>query len=460
MGYVVKMPKLGLEMEQGTMLEWHVEEGESVAEDDVIAEIESEKSIGEIEAREDGVLRMTTLEEGESVPPGTPIGIVAGADEDIADLRAEFEADEGSDESELDESTGPTGSTPEDASSGDGETAGTSPEANADAGTSERVDVRASPRAERRAEELGVGLADVDGSGPQGAITEADVEATAAAGDSGATTEAATEQIKASPRAKRRAEELGVDLTTVEGSGPQGAITEDDVEAANDTPSEAIEAAAEGERAEVRPGRYRTATLVVDGEEADALIEAADLSARAFGVETSPLDVLLVAVSATLVDRPEFNATIEDETHHLHTRQDVAVAAESDGELLAPVVEGVEELSFAELVETRHEVVDEAVASGTSDGRATFALGLESEVGDVESLIEAPTAAGLLADSSRRRAVPAENGVTLERCLSLSLAYDTRILGDRDAEAFLESLLERIGDVPELVLRTYGERSP
>ncbi|MFC6905866.1 E3 binding domain-containing protein [Halalkalicoccus tibetensis] len=458
MGYVVKMPKLGLEMEQGTMLEWHLEEGDSVAEDEVIAEIESEKSIGEIEAREDGVLRMTALEEGESVPPGTPIGIVAGADEDIADLQAEFETDEGLDEPGSDETTESADSALEGTPSEGGETAGTS----TDAETAESVDIKASPRAERRAEELGVGLADVDGSGPQGAITEDDVEAAAAAEDTGSTGRTTAEQIKASPRAERRAEEIGVDLMTVEGSGPQGAITEADVEAAaDDTPSEAIEAAAaEGERAAVRPGQYRTATLVIDGEEADALMETTEFAGQAFDVEPSPLDVLLVAVSATLIDHPAFNATIEDETHHLHTRQDVAVAAESDGELLTPVIDGVEELSFAELVETRHEVVDEAIASGMSDGRATFALGLESEVDDVESLIEAPTAAGLLVNSSRRRAVPAENGVSLERCLSLSLVYDTRVLGDRDAEAFLDALLERIENAPELVLRTYGKRSP
>ncbi|HET7325586.1 MAG TPA: lipoyl domain-containing protein, partial [Halococcus sp.] len=77
MGYVVKMPKLGLEMEQGTLLEWHTAEGDTVKEGETIAEVESEKSIGEVDAREDGVLRLTNLGEGETVPPGTPIGIVA-----------------------------------------------------------------------------------------------------------------------------------------------------------------------------------------------------------------------------------------------------------------------------------------------------------------------------------------------------------------------------------------------
>jgi pyruvate/2-oxoglutarate dehydrogenase complex dihydrolipoamide acyltransferase (E2) component len=80
MGYVVKMPKLGLEMESGVVLEWAVGVDDAVAEGEVIAEVESEKSIGEVEAREDGALRHVYVEEGGEVPPGTPIGIVAAPD--------------------------------------------------------------------------------------------------------------------------------------------------------------------------------------------------------------------------------------------------------------------------------------------------------------------------------------------------------------------------------------------
>ncbi|WP_254611726.1 biotin/lipoyl-containing protein [Haloterrigena gelatinilytica] len=93
MGYVIKMPKLGLEMERGIVLEWTVDEGETVDEGDVLVEVESEKSIGEVDAREDGALRHVYVEEGEEVPPGTPIGILAAPDADISDLRADAEAE-------------------------------------------------------------------------------------------------------------------------------------------------------------------------------------------------------------------------------------------------------------------------------------------------------------------------------------------------------------------------------
>jgi len=86
MGYVVRMPKLGLEMDRGTLIEWRIDAGESVNEGDVIADIESEKTSAEVDSREDGVLRKTYLEPGETVEPGDPIGIVATNDEDISEL--------------------------------------------------------------------------------------------------------------------------------------------------------------------------------------------------------------------------------------------------------------------------------------------------------------------------------------------------------------------------------------
>lgn len=470
MGYVIKMPKLGLEMERGTLLEWYAEEGDAVEEGEVIAEIESEKSIGEIEAREDGVLRLIGLEEGETVPPGTPIGIVAGADEEISDLTSEFEdsaesepepnADAGSDRS------GEVGSDETEASS----TSATGTDSGPAAGTASTADeVKASPRAKRRAEELDVDLIGIEGSGPQGAITADDVEAaaesgTAAEAETGAAAaetgaKSAAEGVKASPRAKRRAEELGVDLAGIEGSGPQGAITADDVEAAETeaTPAEAVTQAGPDSERTARVGRHRTATLVVDGDEADALIEATELARNAFDLDVSPLDVLLVATSAALRDHPAFNSTFENETHQLHRRQDVAIAVDADGEVVRPLIDEAEGRRFADIVETRHDRTEGAIAGGVSGDRATFALALAEEFdGDVESLVASPTVAGLVANCSRRRAVPAENGVSLRRCLSLSLAYDTRVVGDDDAEAFLASLLEHVDNVHELVLRTYG----
>jgi len=86
MAYIVRMPKLGVEMQKGTLLEWFPEAGDDVEEGDVLAEIESEKSVAEVAARETGTFRRKLLEEGAEVEPGTPMGIVAAADADVSNL--------------------------------------------------------------------------------------------------------------------------------------------------------------------------------------------------------------------------------------------------------------------------------------------------------------------------------------------------------------------------------------
>lgn len=452
MGYVVKMPKLGLEMEQGTLLEWHVAEGDTVEEGETIAEVESEKSIGEVDAREDGILRVIELEEGTTVPPGTPIGIVAGADEDITDLEAEFDTEDSPETAETEANMDDTVEAASKSEGGQTDTEETTSQ-------TEMSDVKASPRAEQRATELGIDLTEVDGSGPQGAITADDVEA---ATETEAETEPTTEQVRASPRAEQRANDLDIDLAEVDGSGPQGAITADDVENATEAlsegavPEEASSDTAETERgAATSEGWYRTTTHVTHCDDSDVLIETTEMVANAFDFDVSPIDVLLFVVSATLNDHPEFNATFEDDTHHLHEHQNIAIvtAVESEDEIGDSVISAVNERTFTDIVETSHN--QEPVADNDSDKRATFVLANEDDYDDVRNVVAPPTVAGLVADCSYRRAIPDENGVTFRRYLRLSLAHDSRAVGDRDAEMFLESLLKHLERAPELILQTY-----
>ncbi|WP_435156787.1 2-oxo acid dehydrogenase subunit E2 [Haladaptatus sp. DFWS20] len=424
MGYIVKMPKLGLEMDTGTLNLWTVSEGDTVEEGAVIAEIESEKTTAEIDAREDGVLRRAFVEEGDVTEPGAPLGIVAAPDADIDELVAEIEG----------EST----ETPSAVSSdGAGASTADTQQSATDQSAASTSDVRATPRAKRRAEELGVDLTAIDGTGPQGAIDESDVEA--AAEDE---TAASTDDVKASPRAKRRAEELGVSLPDVDGTGPQGSVTEADVETAAEsmddesadgeatetstaaepevptervfaTPSarrlarelgvdvETVETEVDGRltetdvrmaaeepspdevetvpgtRAEERPltGMRRTiaerlgqsdreAVHVTEHRSADAeeLLTAATAADEALVPDVSVTDILLTALSATLDAHPEFNATFENDVHQLHEAHNICVAVDIDAGLIAPVIRDVDSLSLSDLAATRREVTERALS--------------------------------------------------------------------------------------------------
>ncbi|AFZ74369.1 2-oxo acid dehydrogenase subunit E2 [Natronobacterium gregoryi] len=449
MGYIVRMPKLGLEMERGVLLEWHVGEGETVEEGALVAEVESEKSVGEVEAREDGVLRRTYLEEGKEVPPGTPIGIVAPTDDEIDDLEAEAEADLDGEETDAEETTAAEPTTESaDAAGGSAETGAATD------------DVRASPRARERAQELGVDLETVEGSGYQGAITEADVEA---ATDTDADPEAG--EIQASPRARKRADELGVNLATVEGSGYQGAITEADVEAAAADAGEATAGADDRTLAEERSfdgmrrtiatrlsESYREAVHVTVHREADVeeLFDAVDAADAALEADVSIQDLLLLAVSETLEAHPEFNATFEDDVHRLWEEHNVGLAVDVEQGLITPVVRDVGSKSLSDLSDERRRLVDDALRGeytmddlrgGTFTVTNLGVLGSES----FDPIINPPQIAILGVNAVEEQPVRSErDDVDWHRHLPLDLSFDHRVVDGADAARFLETLVDTL----------------
>jgi pyruvate/2-oxoglutarate dehydrogenase complex dihydrolipoamide acyltransferase (E2) component/uncharacterized OsmC-like protein len=467
MGYVVKMPKLGLEMERGELLEWAIEVDETIEEGELVAEVESEKSIGEIEAREHGVLRRTYLEAGETVPPGTPIGIVAPADADIADLKAQVEAeleDVDGDDGPTDAPTAAAGSSP-DVEPGE-------PAAGAD--SSAAADSKVSPRARKCAEELGVDLGRIEGTGYQGAITEDDVEAAADAGE-----DESAADVNASPRARKRAEELGVDLVTVEGTGYQGSVTEDDVEAAAGSADDAgrtllEERPFDGMRRTIasRLGEsYREAVHVTTHRKADAeaLFAAADAADDALDADVSVQDVLLLAISAALEDHPAFNATFEDDTHRLWNEHNLGVAVDIEQGLIAPVLRDVDEKSLEAVARERRELVGAAIEGeytmddlrgGTFTVTNLGVLGVES----FDPIINPPQVAILGVDAIAERPTRGDDdGIEWRRHLPFDLSFDHRVVDGADAARFLGTLVERVEDpwslLPDGVAGEAGERA-
>ncbi|MFB6195295.1 MAG: E3 binding domain-containing protein [Haloplanus sp.] len=449
MGYIVRMPKLGLEMEEGTLLEWTVDVDDEVSSGDIIAEIESEKSIGEVESREDGVLRRTYLDVGDVVPPGTPIGIVAAADADISDFEAEAESElEGT--ADVDAETEAATA----ANDGSASVSDADPETTEDSGQTGE-DVKASPRARKRAEELGVDLTTVEGTGPQGSITADDVAEAAESDDES--------DLKASPRARKRAEELGVDLTTVEGTGPQGSITADDVaEAAEADTPDAAEAdtpdAAEAEAADSMSGPTRTApslaeryhreTAVLDADVADALFDATTAARNAVDEDAAVTDVVLLAVTEALAASPRCNGTFADATHQIHDRSHVAVLTEAAAQV---IVTDADTRSLSDVIEARQ--------SGGDAGELTPTFTLSdaslADDGGAGRVVNPPAVAALEFDPVGQRATPTDDGVRLDRLVTLSLTYDTRALDATDARRFLDAVAEAAARAPALVTESY-----
>lgn len=521
MAYIVRMPKLGLEMETGAVTVWHVDPGGTVSADQLLAEVEAEKTTGEIHAREDGVLRRVYVAAGEEVSVGAPLGIVAPADADIGDLESEVAADDvdvgppvGTEEST------PAADVPTTPATEDGGGAGPAQPAAAgmtdEGGTADPADRPTSPRARRRANELGVDLGSVEGTGPEEAVVAADVER-AAADRSKQTTTAAHEtdlepavrpadeaeadtdamadaaspdsqvntvgDVTASPKARRRADELGVDLERVSGTGPDGAVIAADVERAAErsgtdagtatTPSTHSRTVREerpvtGVRRTIaerlgRSDREAVHVTVHRTVDAEAALSAAEAARAGLDVDVSLADVVLLALSASLAEHPAFNATLEDDVHSLHEEQHVCIAVDTDAGLIAPVMGDLRGWSLGAIARARNEAVDLAREGeySTADLRGgTFTMTNLGPFGvaSFDPVINPPQVAILGVNAVTERPRPADGwGVTFRPRLPLDLSFDHRVLDGADAARFLATLADHLADPWPLVLATAGD---
>jgi len=239
------MPSLGADMDEGTLVEWLVKEGDVVAKGDIVAVVDTTKSAIEVEVFEPGVVRSLLVQPGTSVPVGTPLAVL-----EPTEKRATPDV---------------TAAPPEPSPLAEGEEGSVQPAVT-------------SPIVRHLAHQKGVDLTAVAGTGPDGAITREDVEAAApapveapaahvAAGEVPPATAPATPsergRVRASPLARRTAAELGIDLAAVRGTGSHGAVTVADVRRAAEDGASGGAAAAAGpaeEQTESRPAPAPVAT--------------------------------------------------------------------------------------------------------------------------------------------------------------------------------------------------------
>ena len=391
MGYEVRLPQLGMSMEEGTVVEWRAAPGDEVSEGDVVAVVESEKTTADVEAREDGVLRRILVDEGTVVEPGDPIGVIAGPDEDLDQYATSVESRGSGDAGDSPASTPRAESGGEDTGTGADTAAG-------------GEDVRATPGARRRAEELGVSLAGVEGTGPQGVVTEEDVEA--AAGSSGGDGE--TGSAGTATRTVAQAQQL---------SGMQRTISE---------------RLSESERNAVRVTLNRSF-------DAGAVTRTVG-AAREAGLGVTVTDVLLAAVSEALGAHPALNAVFEEGEHRLIEEVNLGVAVDIDGGLVTPVLADVTGEAVETVAERRRDLVERTRAGDfTTDDLegGTFTVTNLGTFGvdHFDPVIDPPQVAILGVGRTR------DDG-----SMTLSLSFDHRVVNGADAARFLETLVETASD--------------
>ena len=218
---------------EGTLVEWLVEPGDQVRKGDIVAVVDTAKSAIEVECFDSGVVDRLLVETGTTVPVGTPLAVISPAGEPTGGPAGEPAVPEAGvrgtrvsePEPEVSESAGPAASGREERVEPPGVTG-----AGPSGGT-----VEATPLVRHLAEDAGLDLAAIHGTGPGGRITRADVRETAARSAPRPTPKEAPARavrVRATPLARRTAAETGVDLATVSGTGRDGAVLAGDVRAA------------------------------------------------------------------------------------------------------------------------------------------------------------------------------------------------------------------------------------
>lgn len=172
MADVVTMPKLGFDMQEGTLVRWVKKIGDNVSEGDVLAEIETDKATVEVESYATGVLRKVFVDENSIVAVGAAIAVIGSADEKIDDIDVDSAEDNSAPAEVEEKAEAPT----DDTVAGDTAASASNGGPGAPAADGLPGGIKASPVARRIAEEKGINLQQVPGSGPGGRIVKRDVE--------------------------------------------------------------------------------------------------------------------------------------------------------------------------------------------------------------------------------------------------------------------------------------------
>lgn len=430
MAVEVVMPRMGLTMEEGTVIRWLKREGQAVEAGELLLEIETDKVTAEIGAKAGGVLGKILVEEGITVPIGTPICYILREGEPVPEtsFQAAKVGQKAASKKVLDHLPA----------------AGVVQE-----GVSR---LRASPAARRAARELGVDLKMVRGSGPQGRILETDVRRVRQAGQR-------SQVVRITPVAERMAEELGIDLSDVRGTGPRGVIRKSDLSRAVPAVSEEEEflevLGARKVMAERMAESFSTAPhfYLMAQADATALVELREsllpkVEAKA-GVRLTYTDLLVLFLAIALKEHPMVNAAWSEGRIRMNKTVNLGVAADSERGLVVPVIHGAEQLSLSEIARTRTELTEKARAGqleldDLSGGTFTLSNLGTFRVDKFNAILNPPQAAILAVGRIHEVVVPHDHQAAIHPVIELSLTCDHRVLDGAAGARFLTRVIELI----------------
>ena len=379
MTVTIAMPQLGLTMTEATVGTWLKKPGDAVRKDEPLLSISTDKVDMDVESNVDGVLRDILVEEGQTVPVGTPLALV--------------------------DAVGKVSSTPAPAAS----------------------PVPAADGAKRAS----VNSAQIDRA------LEKDEP---------------SETFRSSPRARRQARRLGIDIGTVKGSGPEGRIVEKDLldlapSAPAPPPLAPRRPVATSSQSDLKPAF--SVSLEVNAQKLVSLYQ--DLSepiSRSAGTKLTYTDLLFRALALALAGMPAMNAVWEGEVRQ-RSQIVLGLAVATDRGVVAPVLADVERLPLVQLITRRAGLAERARQSRLSFTDLEGGVGTLSNLGmyrvdRFEGIISPGQSFILAAGKLRDRPWVEDKSLVVRPTVILNLSVDHRVADGATAAAFLERIAEVI----------------
>lgn len=468
------MPKWGIEMQEGTISEWVVKEGQSFKKGEIIALIETDKISNEVEAEFDGVLRKIVTPSGQTEPVGALLGVFGDTDVpdgEIETFAQSFEAaDTGTAVGRNSDSAAPA---PVETSVAE------APAPSAPAINDTSFDnMNISPKARELAIELQVDATQISGSGRNGRITYQDVHQASrpdAAVDLGGAlpVPADDESIFASPLAKRLAAMNGIDLKGVTGSGARGRIRKEDVFAllpdASARPQASLLQNTDNTPQIVEMDKIRKviAKRLTEAKstiphfyirsdfDVEKLLEFRRIGNKVLNTKASLNDYLIKAVGRALVEHRDVNVQVHDDKIHYYPHANVGVAIAAKSGLITPVVKNVDLMDINDISLATTQLIKKANSGklGLADlegGTLTISnLGMMG-VDQFDAIINPPQGSILAIGGITRVMTEMENGSGEFRSkLSVAMSCDHRAIDGAAGAKFMATLKSMIEE-PEL----------
>jgi len=297
---------------------------------------------------------------------------------------------------------------------------------------------------------VGTVLVVIGGDGAEPASVRAPERQAAPATAPGQAVGSASSRVQATPIVRRIAQELGVDLALLSGTGPNGRITEDDVRnAGGSAPVVQQDKAAEGRREPVRGVRRQIVEHLTRAHReipAVTFIEEADFT----GVDPKLLlPLVLKATAASLQEFPELNARLDGDEIVYLDRYDVGVAVQTDDGLVVPVVRNCDSASIEDLAAEVQRMAEAARAGGLKPEElrgSTFTVTSAGRLGGLFAtpLVNHPEVAILGLHRIGLRAAVVEGQVVPRETGWLSCTFDHRVVDGARASEFLLAVIERL----------------